>query len=239
VRAVLVVVPARDEQDEIAGALTAIAGATRATGLPVTVVTVLDRCVDRTAQVAEDTRRAHPDVSWLTVEAVSGRLGGVRGEGVAAGRTAYPLLPSDQIWVANTDADSRVPPGWLTDQLEIADRGFDLVLGTVEPIDDGTRPEVLRLWHAEHDLAEGHTMIHAANLGVRLSAYDVAGGFPAVDDSEDAGLVAGVRDASWLPWTSTDRTRVRTSARRHGRAGKGFAGYLRQRPQPGTLGGPG
>src|SRR5690606_33664751 len=36
-----------------------------------------------------------------------------------------------------------------------------------------------------------------------------------------------VRDGG-MPWTSTDRTRVVTSSRRRGRAGKGFARFLRR-----------
>lgn len=227
-RAVLVVVPARDEEDEIGGALTAVAAAAHEGGLPTTVVTVLDRCTDRTGEVAAAVAATHPHLRWLTVEADAGSLGRVRGQGVEAGRAAYPDLDPAQLWVASTDADSRVPPAWLREQRALADRGLDLVLGTVEPVDDGTHPEAMRLWWAQHHLLEGHTAVYGANLGVRLSAYDTAGGFPALDDGEDAHLVHRVREVAALPWTSTDRTRVRTSARRRGRAGAGFAGFLRR-----------
>ncbi|MGO0575704.1 DUF3253 domain-containing protein [Ornithinimicrobium panacihumi] len=230
--AFVVVVPARDEEDEIGGALDAIARAARqgasSDALPVTVVTVLDRCADGTAEAVARATSAHPHVDWITIEATRGSLGGARGEGVEAGRAAYPHLRPDELWIASTDADSRVPTTWLEEQRELADRGLDLVLGTVEPVEDGEHPESTRLWHAQHHLVEGHTSIHAANLGVRLSAYDVAGGFPALDDSEDAHLVHRVREVERLPWTSTDRTRVLTSARRRGRAGAGFAGFLRR-----------
>jgi hypothetical protein len=37
----------------------------------------------------------------------------------------------DRIWLATTDADSRVPGSWLQDQLAFARRGFDAVAGTV------------------------------------------------------------------------------------------------------------
>ena len=50
------------------------------------------------------------------------------------------------------------------------------------------RPPFELFHEAQHHLAEGHTAVHAANLGVRLSAYDEAGGFASVDRSEDAAL---------------------------------------------------
>ena len=38
------------------------------------------------------------------------------------------------MWIANTDADTVVPPTWLTTQLRWADSGHDVVIGTVEPV---------------------------------------------------------------------------------------------------------
>lgn len=224
----LVVIPARDEEAEIAGCLSSIAAAADGVDLPVVVVVVLHRCTDRTAEEVADVARAHPGVHWVTVDSDAGSLGAARGDGVDAGRShdALAALSPATVWLASTDADSRVPPTWLSGQRTLADRGLDLVLGTVEPRDDGS--ESARLWHAQHHLTEGHLGIHGANLGVRLSAHDHAGGFPAIDDGEDVQLAHAVRDVAGLPWTSTDRTRVITSSRRQGRAGRGFARFLRR-----------
>ncbi|OLT21707.1 hypothetical protein BJF81_15010 [Ornithinimicrobium sp. CNJ-824] len=225
--AVLVVVPARDEQDEIGGCLTSVAAAAAEVDLPVVVSVVLHRCTDRTAERVDEVVAAHPDVRWVVQDSDADSLGGARADGVEAGRSHGTLADLDPVtvWVASTDADSRVPHTWLRAQRDLADRGLDLVLGTVEPREDGS--ESARLWHAQHHLAEGHLGIHGANLGARLSAYDQAGGFPALDDGEDVQLVRAVRDGG-MPWTSTDRTRVVTSSRRRGRAGKGFARFLRR-----------
>src|SRR5690606_6164069 len=78
-----------------------------------------------------------------------------------------------------------VPPAWLTEQRTLADRGLDLVLGTVEPRDDGS--ESARLWHAPRHVVEGHLGIHGANLGVRLAAYDHVGGFPSSTGARTSG----------------------------------------------------
>jgi SAM-dependent methyltransferase len=49
--------------------------------------------------------------------------------------TDYPRSGPAAIWLATTDADTVVPPGWLRRQLSYAGRGWDVVLGTVEVAD--------------------------------------------------------------------------------------------------------
>lgn len=237
-RGSLVVVPARDEEAEIEGALGAVAAAARESALPVVVAVVLHRCAeaDRTGELAAAVAAATGDehLRWCLVDSDADSLGDARAEGVDAARAAWsrdhragaPVDPGT-LWLASTDADSRVPADWLAVQHELAAPGLDLVLGTVVPAEDRDHPASDRLWHLQHHLAEGHTAVHAANLGVRLSAYDEAGGFASVDRSEDAALVHRVRVVLEAPWTSTDRNRVVTSARRHGRARGGFARFLR------------
>ena len=83
------------------------------------------------------------------------------------------------------------------------------MLGTVEPVDDGSHPESARLWRVQHHLADGHTAIHGANLGVRASAYDAAGGYPDIPLMEDVALVRALPRVTVLPVTA------RTSARRY------------------------
>lgn len=221
--AFLVVLPARDEEEEVGGALRAVAQAAARAGVPVTVVTVRHRCTDGTTGVAQEVASAHPDVSWVAVESDAATLGEARAEGVAAGAAAYPDLQPTQVWVASTDADSRVPEGWLAVQRELADGGVDLVLGTVE-LRSGVGGCGWR-----HQIAEEHTTPHGANLGVRLSAYLAAGGFPATGTGEDAALVHAVRDGERpAPWASTDRVRVLTSDRREGHVDGGLARFLRR-----------
>jgi hypothetical protein len=67
--------------------------------------------------------------------------------------------------------------------------------------------------------------VHGANLGFSLAAYDRVGGFAPLATGEDVDLVERMQSAG-VPWRATDRTRVLTSGRRHGRAPAGFAGFL-------------
>lgn len=222
---VAVVVPARDEEELLPACLDSLDEArahlqARRPGTEVTVVVVLDRCTDGTAGVVG---------SWPGARALSsdaGAVGAARAAGVAAVLRGVPDARLRHTWLACTDADTTVPAHWLRRQVELAEAGADLVVGTVEPSD---LPRTLRAhWWAGHTLGEGHPHVHGANLGIRADAYLAAGGFPGVSADEDVRLVAAVR-AAGRPWVATDTTRVTTSARstarvRHG----GFAGYLRR-----------
>ena len=95
----------------------------------------------------------------------------------------------------------------------------------MEPDPEGTESELLRRWHARHHLGENHPHVHGANLGVRASAYVLAGGFPRLRSHEDRALVDRLRQHGAAVW-STDTIRVRTSGRTDARAPQGFGAYL-------------
>jgi hypothetical protein len=140
--------------------------------------------------------------------------------------TAAGSLHLESTWLANTDADSRVPEDWLVRQLEFADSGWDVVLGSVEPDSAGMEPELLHSWRLRHPQKERHGNVYGANLGVRASAYRQAGGFPPLRSSEDRALVEQLRRRGFAV-TATDSTRVMTSGRTIARAPHGFGAYLR------------
>lgn len=226
--AVHVVVPARNEEVLLPGALEALGRALDHLArthpdVRADVTVVLDACTDATAEVVA----AAPWVRALTV--TTGTVGAARSAGVDAGVDALDGEPGARpahVWIASTDADSRVPVDWLTVQVGLADDGADLVLGTVQPDPEDTVPGQLSAWHRRHDLTEGHPYVHGANLGVRLSTYRAAGGFGAGAAHEDVRLARGARAVGAVV-VATDRTRVTTSGRTTGRAPAGFAGYVR------------
>lgn len=221
-----------------------------ATALGITVV--LDHCSDRSAEIAA--RFAGSNAGLGTGVRVLNRrfrnAGASRAAGVAAAlrgagtgkverpghlettatvETAEPQeypVPLDNTWLANTDADSRVPEDWLLRQLEFADAGWDVVLGSVEPDATGMDPELLRSWRLRHPLEERHGNVYGANLGVRASAYRHAGGFPPLRTSEDRALVEELRRKGFAV-IATDSARVLTSGRTVARAPHGFGAYLR------------
>ncbi|GAB3445921.1 glycosyltransferase family 2 protein [Phycicoccus ginsengisoli] len=222
---VAVVVPARDEEELLPACLDSIdlARAELQAWRPdthVTVLVVLDRCTDGTAAVVA----ARRGVRALSSDA--GVVGAVRAAGAAAVLQGTPAALLRHTWLACTDADTTVPRHWLRRQVELAEAGAELVLGTVEPA--GLPGELRSRWWARHTLGEGHPHVHGANLGVRGDAYAAAGGFPSLGVDEDVHLVAALR-AAGRRCVATDTTRVRTSARGTGRVAEGgFAGYLRR-----------
>jgi glycosyltransferase involved in cell wall biosynthesis len=212
---VAVVVPAHDEQDLLPACLAALtAAAARIAPVPVEVIVVADACTDGTAGLA-----AAAGVEVLTIGARS--VGHAR----AAGMTHALRHGPDGLWLATTDADTRVPGGWLDWHLRYARSGAALLAGTVEVDDWLAWPLALPdRYETRYRRTAAH--VHGANLGVDAHAYLAAGGFPAVPYDEDRELVARVRATGGRVVTDT-RCPVRTSARADGRAPLGFAAYLR------------
>lgn len=227
-----VVVPAHDEEDGIAGCLHALTRAVRTLSRthPDTVVTVtmvLDRCTDRTADVLRTA--AATDPLWRTVplEVVeTERLGVGRARAVGTTRAlATGPAPSDR-WLAHTDADSRVDPGWLVQQVEAHDAGAHVLVGAVVPDPDDLDPVVLARWLHAHPPGSTLGHVHGANLGLRGDVSVAIGGFDPVPEHEDVRLVERARALGFDVHATTDLPVV-TSGRFDGRTPGGYAEHLR------------
>lgn len=223
---VVVVVPARDEEELVGrclGALQAARQAARAVlpDLSVDLVLVLDRCTDGTRSVA----LGHLDVRLVDLD--DGSVGAARAAGVrdALERSTTDL---DRTWLAGTDADSVVPENWILEQVRLADAGTDVVVGTVRPDPADLTPTQHAAWRATRVPGRPNGHVHGANLGVRADAYLRAGGFPERPAHEDVDLVAALV-ASGARVVASDSCDVLTSGRLAGRAPGGYAGYLRSR----------
>jgi cellulose synthase/poly-beta-1,6-N-acetylglucosamine synthase-like glycosyltransferase len=130
------------------------------------------------------------------------------------------------LWLANTDADSCVPPNWLATMVRAADCGSEVVAGTVLPNRAGLPPATYATWVARHDAAEGHRHVHGANLGIRADRLVALGGWAELATGEDVDLVARAVAAGAVV-RRTGTIPVRTSARPVGRTPEGFSSYLR------------
>ena len=132
------------------------------------------------------------------------------------------------IWLATTDADTVVPPGWLQRQVAHADAGWDVVLGTVTVADWSEHPpHVPAAFAARYESGDRpHPHVHGANIGIRASAYRAAGGFRPLRTAEDHALLAAAAEAGCTILPAGDVT-VETSGRRQARAPHGFSHLLR------------
>jgi glycosyltransferase involved in cell wall biosynthesis len=220
-----IVVPAANEQTHIGGCLNALIAAreyaltTRAHQVEVRILVVLDSCVDGTASIISQ----YPGID--AVHCRAGRVGSARAFGARHLLARCPARRSE-IWLANTDADSRVPREWITSMVRHAERGTHLVLGTVCP-DDDLDMHQRHAWLGRHRLGNGHPHVHGANFGIRADTYLDLGGWPAVASGEDVALADRATAAKRLRIVRTAAIPVTTSARLAGRAPDGFAGYLR------------
>ena len=242
----VVVVPAKDEQERLPAALAALTAALdrweehHAQGTAAVVVAA-DRCDDATVAAALEARAADPRIHVLELgEPTAGQagVGRARVEGARRARALFPDVPAERLWLASTDADSRVPADWLLAQTVAAGRDEALVLGTVDVRQGPLRQAWLRGYRHE----EGHPHVHGANLGLPWSLYEAVGGFPPVAEHEDVGLAEAVRalagerdggDGRRVRVIATDTTRVLTSSRLEGRTPGGFSGYLKAVGRPG------
>lgn len=248
-----VVLPARDEEDTVEACLhglrRALDAAAGAGAVRVAVTVVLDRCRDATAERVARALAGWPP-GWAEVfevvpagghrraltpggpVAVAGAgVGALRDLGVRRTLARLGDHPLDRVWLLHTDADTVVPAGWVVDHLALAAAGARGVAGLAD-LDEAAAPLEAAV-RERYDAvvaagvgAGGHRHVYGANLGVRADTYLAAGGFPGDGAGEDRALWERLED-SGVPLARPLDLRVRTSARRQGRAGGGLADLLR------------
>ncbi|WP_123381018.1 glycosyltransferase [Pseudokineococcus lusitanus] len=244
VRAVVVAVPVRDEERRVRACLRSVLAAAARVPLPVVVAVALDRCVDGSRAAVEAVLGGRPGTLVVELGPAPRRtVAEVRDAAVTAGlalaRRRRPVA-TDELWVAGTDADTVVPPGWLVEQVRRADAGADLVAGAVDLDDDPgldrpARERYARLVRPRDGVGgEEHGHVYGADLGVRASAWRAAGGFPRVDSGEDAALLDAVAAAGGVVVRPT-WPRAVTSGRTRGRADGGLADLLADLAGPGRV----
>jgi glycosyltransferase involved in cell wall biosynthesis len=228
--AVVVVVPARDEQDLVGSCLGSVRRALDAIAADVprqTVVLVADGCTDLTVTMARLAWGEDPRLEVVAAPATG--PGAARRLGVAVGQASVGVAV-DSTWVATTDADSRVPRDWLVRQLAWAARGYVGVAGTVW-VDDWTDEDVALRRRYERMLDDArlpdgrHSDVFGANLGVHARALRDVGGFPALAVGEDHAVWDRLVELG-VPTVQAVDVTVATSGRREGRASGGLADLL-------------
>lgn len=208
-----IIIPANNEEEVIGSCLHSVLAAASCPSLngeQVVTIVVLDACSDATAAIAQ---------RWgALITAVD-----ARNVGVARAAGARLALTMGARWLAFTDADTTVAPGWLHEQMSL---DSDVVCGTVSVVDWGLYGEPMRRhFNATYTDTDGHQHIHGANLGVSAEAYHLAGGFEPLESREDVALVHALQaTGARIAWSAAPR--VVTSARKLFRAPGGFGATL-------------
>lgn len=226
IKAAGIVVPAHNEETLLPSCLSALQQAVRSVSIPVHVLVAADACTDGTVAAAR--------ACGARVTSVQARsVGAARAAGMTEVLRLTAAADPATVWLATTDADTVVPPGWLRRQLAWAGQGWDIVLGTVTVTDWSEHPpQVPIAFEARYESGgRRHPHVHGANLGIRASAYLAAGGFTPLRTAEDHALVAAAARAGCSVLRASDIP-VRTSARRQARAPLGFGHLLRTLAPP-------
>lgn len=222
ISAVGVVVPARNERAHIGSCISALTlardRAVDVFAIPIRIVVVLDSCTDDTVKEIDANLRV------VTVSCRHRSVGAARALGVQTVMNDLGHRP-ESTWLANTDADSRVPLDWLTHMIELGNSGTHIALGTIRPDLAADRP-AYRRWHRDYIPLDGHPHIHGANLGIRADTYLDLGGWPCLTHDEDVELVRRANMTAGLQVVRTAAIPIITSARHNGRAPAGFARYM-------------
>ena len=225
ITAIGVVVPAHDEEPTIGPCLSALADSLTGVRLPAAICVVADRCTDATVPIVEEV------LPQAMIRIVDDRipLGRLRDLGMRAVLAALADHDPADVWLLGTDADTRVSPDWVRNQIAHAEAGADAVTGLVDLLDAPHLTASLRSRYAEIVAAglwpESHDHVHGANFGVRASAFLDVGGYRSLHTGEDRDLWFRIRDAGFAVRQPLD-LHVRTSSRLVGRARGGLAHML-------------
>ena len=240
-KGIFVVIPAHNEEQRIAGCLRSVAASAAHLHelhpqVQVQVTLLLDSCTDGTELMARNAGCEGTVLRFLSAQfrnVGSSRALGIRHALQSFSGTADPT----HLWIACTDADTRVPEHWLSGFAQAYASGAEVVTGTVEPDREEVSQQVFADWHREYTLSAGHPHIHGANLGFSAAAYLHAGGFAPLASSEDVELVQRMRSCGFEV-AATDQLHAVTSGRLSGRLKGGFADYLSALPaaQMGSIG---
>jgi GT2 family glycosyltransferase len=246
-RALTVVIPARNEEGSIRGALDAFAQQAGASDFE--IVVFANNCTDATAERARSAARSHPRLRIHVVEgslpAASAHVGAARKilMDAAARRLIAAGRPTGI--VATTDADTIVAPDWVANTQEEMLRA-DAVAGFVEVAPDDRRdmPAPVRLLYEREtafrralteiedlidprpeDPAPRHGAFVGASFAVTARQYERAGGIPEVPCLEDREFLFALRRIDARIRHSL-RVRASTSGRRDARVRGGFGAFL-------------
>ena len=229
--AVGVVVPVHNEQELLGDALAALYRAFEQLSRwkpSLRAVVVLDECSDLSEELSKEWQRIlarNQSLLEVTVVSCAAKNVGIARElGCRVLLAEWPRIERARIWMATTDADSRVPKDWLTAQVAQHELGVDYWSGRVSVADWSERlGETKQRWQNEYDRED--QPVHGANMGFNAAVYLSEGGFEPLETGEDRALHnALIAHGACTYFDSV--LPVVTSARRRARAPLGFAHAL-------------
>ena len=243
---IVIGIPAKDEADRIGACLAALAGQD-CDDFP-TVVLMVNNTTDPTAEVARAcAARCNLHLETHEVWLPPDRAHAGTARSLAMARAAEIAGPHGVL--LTTDADSRVPPGWLAANMAALACGADAVAGRAVIDPDEAKLIPVRLHEADgrecayaamideiaslldpdpFDPWPRHDEASGASLAVTAAAFAAVGGVPEVALGEDRAFVRRLVDHGFHV-RHDPAVWVTVSGRTEGRAKGGMAETIRRR----------
>ena len=249
-----VIIPVRNEAENLPSAIAALAHQIDDTGSPIyperyEVLVLANNCSDNTVAIARQLKAHYPLLQLQVVEVslakAEAHVGKARQMIMDEAYRRFAQIGLEGRIIASTDGDTEVAPNWISTLLKEFDKGIDAVGGRIitRRLASEISPEVSlyylrRLAHAyfaaqieclldpqPHDCWPRHFQYCGANMAVSAVMYGKVGGMPLVRDEEDVALYRQLQQADAKIRHSLD-VRVSTSARQVGRATGGLSELL-------------
>lgn len=254
---VCVVIPVRNEADNLPRVIQALAQQVDDDGCPIDfdsyeILLLANNCSDQTVSVACSLSRLYPALRLHTIAVslpkATACVGKARQMVMDESYRRLASIGTEGRIIASTDGDTEVSPNWISALIKEFDRGADAVGGRIlthradtPEIDKCVSLYFLRiLGHGyltsqieclldpqPHDSWPRHGQYYGANMAVLADMYGQIGGMPLVKDEEDVALYKRLKQADAKIRHSLS-VRVSTSARRDGRATGGLAERLEE-----------
>ena len=252
---VSVVIPVRNEAENLPAVIQALANQVDNNGDSLNpniyeVLVLANNCTDNTVEVARQLGNDYPLLHMhaipVSIPLEVAHVGKARQMVMDEAYRRLSLIGRQNRIIASTDGDTQVAPDWISALLKEFDKGVDAVGGRIIACRSQT-PEISprvslhylrRIAHAyisaqiecfldpqSHDCWPRHFQYYGANMAISAEMYGHIGGMPLVKDEEDVALYRQLKLADAKIRHSLE-VRVRTSARRTGRATSGLSELL-------------
>ena len=254
---ICVIVPVRDEAENITATLTALTHQIDLTGKPFDksryeIIVLANNCSDNSAEVVRRFARTHPDLVLhlveMTIEGDRAHIGWVGKLLLDEACRRFKAIGRNFGVIASTDGDTKVSPSWIAATRDEINRGADAVGGRIitcsesrDRLDPITRLYYLRYQRYGYLVSQlearldpsncessfRHHHHYGASLAVTAQMYALVGGLPPLRSSEDVALYDALMRVD-ARFRHSPRVRVITSARAVGRAEAGLSQRLSQ-----------
>jgi hypothetical protein len=251
---VCVIVPVRNEAENIQATLLALTNQVDLTGKPLNknyyeIIVLANNCTDDSAEIVKHFARTHPDLLLHLVEKTipsdRAHIGWVRKLLMDEAYRRFQLIGRDLGIIASTDGDTRVASTWIAATIAEIEAGADAVGGRIitdsrerNKLDKTARLYFLRYLRYKYLISqlEGaidpycdsfprHHHHYGASFAVTAQIYARVGGLPPLSSSEDVALYDALMRVD-ARFRHSQAVRVVTSARAIGRAKAGLADRL-------------